>query len=126
MGILINERCEMALPVGDTAPINFTISGDGIALSEGDMLLFAISDPATGAEVLRKQVEIVGGVADLRLTNADTRDLAPGEYAWNARIVTDPELDEDGLIVCEDDADEVVSILSAPARFVLTEVTARV
>ena len=126
MGILINERCEMALPVGDTAPINFTISGDGIALSAGDMLLFAISDPATGAELLRKQVEIAGGIAEVRLTNADTRDLTPGEYVWNARIITGPELDGEGNIVASDATDEVISVLPAPARFVLTEVTGRV
>ena len=47
--------------------------------------------------------------AIIGFSNADTREIGKGKYKWNAVLVTDPEYDEHGAIIV-DDEDDVVPI----------------
>lgn len=62
------------------------------------------------------------------LSNQETRALAAGDYIWDIRIVTNPEYDEAGNVICEQDSDQVISIFSgagtAMPKFTVTEVAA--
>lgn len=107
-------------PRGDTGAIRFSFSG-AITLKPGDMLVFGLFSPSTKQTVLRKQVEIVDGIAMLTLTNADTRSLTVGSYRYNLRIVTDPEYDETGQVICNDATDNVLSIYNELPKFELLE-----
>ena len=107
-------------PRGDTGAIRFSFSG-AITLKPGDMLVFGLFNPSTKQTVLRKQVEIVDGIAFLTLTNADTRSLTVGSYRYNLRIVTDPEYDENGQVICNDATDNVLSIYNELPKFELLE-----
>ena len=107
-------------PRGDTGALNFTFSGT-ISLKPGDMLVFGLYRPSTKETMLRKQVEIVDGSAILLFTNADTRDLPAGSYRYNLRVVTDPEFDANGLVVCADATDNVLSIYNELPKFELLE-----
>lgn len=74
------------------------------------MLVFGLYSPSAKETLLRKQVEIVDGVALLLFTNADTRDLPVGSYKYNLRIVTNPEYNAEGFVICADATDNVMSI----------------
>ena len=107
-------------PRGDTGAIRFTFDG-AIRLLPGDMLVFGLYSPSAKETILRKQVEIVDGTAHLVFANADTRDLPVGSYRYNLRIVTNPEYDADGLVICNDATDNVMSIYNELPKFDLLE-----
>ena len=106
-------------PRGDTGALRFTFNG--LTLKPGDMLVFGLYNPTSKQTILRKQVEIVDGAAQLLFTNADTRDLPAGSYKYNLRIVTDPEYDDNGSVVCADNTDNVMSIYNDLPKFELLE-----
>lgn len=112
------ETKAITLPTGDTLDLTLTLktSGQAAAIPPGSAAVFGICQPrSSGAYeyVFRKTFKITGNVVPIRLTNADTRDLRPGTaYAWDVRIVTDPEYDEQGNACCGDDTDAVLSIFS--------------
>lgn len=107
-------------PRGDTGALNFTFSG-AISLKPGDMLVFGLYNTSTKETVLRKQVEIVDGAAVLLFSNADTRDIPVGSYKYNLRVVTDPEYDEHGQVICSDATDNVLSVYNDLPKFELLE-----
>lgn len=119
MAFVYSAEGDMVCPRGDTGALKVTVSG--ITLNAGDMLVFGVFDPVRGRTLLRKQAEIVNGEAILTFTNADTRGLRPGMYRYNLRIVTDPELDEKGNVVCLDDTDNVISVYNEMPRFWVKE-----
>ena len=98
---------KISLPQGDTADIDVSIDYAGI--EPGDALLFAIFDPQSG-HLMSKTVELQDGRAHIRLCNHDTRDIAPGTYRWQLRIVTNPARDSDGNIIADDCTDDVISV----------------
>lgn len=98
----------ISMPPGDTAQISVRINWG--ALAPGDVVLFAIND--AGQDIFVKRAEIVDGLARIRLCNHDTRDLQPGLYRWQLRVVTDPELDDEGNVRAEDCSDNVISVFS--------------
>ena len=100
---------KISLPQGDTADIDVSIDYAGI--EPGDALLFAIFDPQSG-DLMSKTVEIQDGRAHIRLCNHDTRDIAPGTYRWQLRIVTNPARDADGHIIADDCTDDVISVFN--------------
>ena len=106
-------------PRGDTGALRFTFTG--MTLKPGDMLVFGLYSPTLKQTIFRKQVEIADGSALLLFTNADTRDLPAGSYKYNLRVVTDPELDEKGLVICADQTDNVLSIYNELPKFELLE-----
>lgn len=85
------------------------------------MLVFGLYSPSAKETLLRKQVEIVDGVALLLFTNADTRDLPVGSYKYNLRIVTNPEYNAEGFVICADATDNVMSIYNDLPKFELLE-----
>lgn len=97
---------KIVLPVGDTVNIPVRVRGDAIFHA----MVFAIYDRADGTDLLRVPVEIVDGEAHIRLATKHTRDLEPGKYKWNLRLVTDPEYDENGNIMLQDINDDAMTV----------------
>lgn len=94
----------ITLPCGDTMNLRLKLTD-----IQFDAAVFAIFNQKTGEDILKKSVKIAGGVANIRLSNADTRDLEPGSYNWNLRLISDPAYGEDGEIVADEDSDDVVT-----------------
>ena len=106
---------EIEMHCGDTGtlPIYFEWN----AMPDDTVLLFAVFDANDDgkADLIKKPIELIDGAGKIRLCNSDTRDLEPGTYHWQLRIVTGAESDEQGNIVANDCSDDVHSwFLSAP------------
>lgn len=104
-----NETNKITIEPGDTA--SFTVNVDWPRY-EGEIALVMGVCNKEGEDVLLKHFPVVDGVATIELCNHDTRDIEPGNYKWQLRIVTDPEYDEDGNVVVEDCSDMVISVFS--------------
>lgn len=78
----------LALPRGDTALLRVQIAG--AQLGDADRAVFAVYDRFEERELLRKTAAISGGAAAFALKNADTKDIAPGRYRYDVRVVRDP------------------------------------
>lgn len=123
MAFTVTENCNIICPRGDTGAITYAIRG--IDMSEGDVLVFGVIDNG-GRTILRKIAAIENGAAIINFSNADTRELDVGKYRYNLRLVTDPEYDGDGNVICLDDTDNVITLYNCPPRFVVTEVCVNV
>lgn len=115
---------EITMPVGDTAEIYISI--DWHKLAPGDVVIFGLSSKKSGEDIFRKAAEIVEGKAVIRLCNADTRDLPPGKYLWQLRIVTNPARDEEGNVIADDCGDDVISVFDEASIFKLIKDVPRV
>ena len=110
---------EIRMPPGDTATISVAVNWD--ALQPGDVVLFAVYDPnAMRGDLLCKAVDIVNGVAEIRICNHDTRDIPPGTYRWELRIVTSPARDEAGNVVVDECGDHVITVFDKSPKFRLS------
>ena len=114
----------ITMAAGDTA--NMLIHVEYKELSAGDVLVFAIFDPSDLNDIVRKTVEIKDGIARIRLCNHDTRDVEPGRYKWNLRLITSPIYDEEGNIRVDECTDEVITVFDTPPSFKLTRGGGRV
>lgn len=118
------ETYNIEMACGDTARININVEWDKLAV--GDVILFAIFDKNSGEDLLCKTIEIVDGVAQVRLCNHDTRDMEAGKYNWNLRIVTSPAYDESGNVRVDECSDDVVTVFNKPPNIKLTNGGARI
>lgn len=114
----------ITMAAGDTA--NIWVDVEWEDLSDSDVLLFAIFDPSDLNDIVRKTVEIKDGIARIRLCNHDTRDVEPGRYKWNLRLITSPVYDEEGNIRVDECTDEVITVFDTPPSFRLTRGGGRV
>lgn len=106
---------KITCPIGDTGLFVVTLAdanGDALAEPITGVVIFAVATK-TYTPVFHKVAGIVNNTATIQLTNADTRALTRGEYRWDVRVVTDPEYDTDGNVICQDTTDEVHSLYSA-------------
>lgn len=117
-----SETKAIVMAAGDTATIGVNVQWD--RLKAGDVVLFAVFD--SSGDLLCKAAEITDGQARIRLCNHDTRDIAPGKYKWNLRIVTGPAKDESGNVYADDCSDEVITVFDSPPAFKITQGGARV
>lgn len=101
---------KISMPPGDTGDIYFRVEWD--THGKEAAVLFAIVNRRTGEDMLIKAAEIADGAAHIRLCNHDTRDIEPGEYRWQVRLITSPAKDEDGNIIADECTDDVVSVFS--------------
>lgn len=108
----------ITMAAGDTADIAVYVSWDRLA--PGDILLFAVFNPKQSGDKLIKPAEIADGQARIRLCNHDTRDMEPGRYKWNLRIVTGPAADENGSVIADECTDDVLTVFDSPPAFKLT------
>ena len=107
---------EIRIAPGDTASILVEI--DWAALKPGDVVLFAVYDPsAERGDLFCRAAEIVDGAAHVRLCNSDTRDIPPGVYRWDLRIVTDPARDANGNVIADDCSDHVITVFDKSPKF---------
>lgn len=113
-----SETHAIAMARGDTANLWIDVEWDRLA--PGDVLLFAIFDPGGSGDLVLRPVEIADGQALIRICNHDTRDIEPGTYRWNLRLVTSPVYDEDGNVRVDECTDDVITVFDAPPRFKLT------
>lgn len=100
---------------GDTANLWIDVEWD--RLVEGDVLLFAVFDPVSEGDLVCKPVMIVDGEAHIRICNHDTRDIEPGRYKWNLRLVTSPVYDEEGNVRVDECTDDVITVFDTPPMF---------
>jgi len=111
-----SENNAITMAAGDTATISVNVQWD--RLSDGDAVLLAVFD--SGGDLLCKAAEIADGQARIRLCNHDTRDIEPGKYKWNLRIVTGPAYDADNKVYADDCTDHVVTVFDTPPAFRIT------
>ena len=114
----------ITMAAGDTATIGVSVEWE--KLTVGDVVLFAVFDPNQLEDLLCKVAEIEEGNAVIRLCNHDTRDIEPGRYKWNLRIVTSPAIDENGNVVADECTDDVITAFDTPPMFRITRGGARV
>ena len=125
MSILVNgETRRITMPVGDTG--TFVIELDVTEPVSG-LAVFAICKKTTTryTTVLQKPVGIIDNTVTVHIANADTEHLDPGDYCWDVRVLTDPEIDaESGNTVESDAVGEVHSLfaLGGMPTFTLTGV----
>lgn len=100
----------ISMPPGDTGDLFIDVEWD--TQGKEAAAIFAIVNRRTGEDVLLKAAEITDGRAHIRLCNHDTRDLEPGTYNWQVRLVTSPAKNEDGNIIADECTDDVVSVFS--------------
>ena len=99
------ETRKITLPAGDTMDFKIHTNGDF------DVAIFAVYNRTTGQDVVAVPVEIdADGYANIRLANRHTRDVPAGNYKWNLRLVSDPEFDENGNVVVDEDSDNVLTV----------------
>ena len=99
------ETRKITLPAGDT--MNYRVHTNG----EFDVVIFAVYNRSTGQDVVTVPAEIdANGNAEIRLANRHTRDVPAGNYKWNLRLVSDPEYDENGNIIADEDSDNVLTV----------------
>ncbi|MEF9895075.1 MAG: hypothetical protein RR893_12305 [Clostridia bacterium] len=125
---------DITIPCGDTGVFVVTLTNlDGTPRTTpfNGAAVFSICEVSptskTKTERAKFPVAIVDNTATILITNAFSRDLKPGVYYWDARIVTDPEYDTDGNVKCGDITDEVHSLLAWRAggmpKFTVLEVS---
>ena len=113
MSILVNgETRQITMPVGDTG--TFVIELDVTEPVSG-LAVFAICKKTTSRyeTMFQKTVEVVDNSVTIHMQNADTEALAPGEYFWDVRILSDPETDPETGKTVETDAIGTVTSLFA-------------
>lgn len=116
----------ISMPPGDTGDLYLDVEWD--THGKDAAAVFAIVNPRYGKDVLLKAVEIIDGKAHVRLCNHDTRDIKPGTYAWQVRLVTSPARDEHGNIIADECTDDVISVFGGEEmpEFILEKKGARV
>ena len=116
----------ISMPPGDTGDLHLEIDWD--TNGRDAAAVFAIVHPRYGKDLLLKAAEIKEGRVHIRLCNHDTRDLRPGNYAWQIRLVASPARDEAGNIIADACTDDVVSVFSGNEmpEFILEKKGARV
>lgn len=100
---------KISMPPGDTGDLFVDVEWD---TEKETAVVFAIVNRRTGEDMMLKSAEIEGGKAHIRLCNHDTRDLEPGTYNWQLRLVTSPARDEEGNIIADECGDDVISVFS--------------
>lgn len=104
-------------PQGDTGLLLASITAlDGQPLAQplDGVAVFAVCQQIGGvfSTIKAKQVELVDNTATILISNDFSRAIPTGKYYWDIRIVTDPELAEDGTVICQDETDEVHSLFA--------------
>lgn len=132
------ETCEITLPLGGTGSFiaRIELKNEATVDPERSVMLFTISNGSDIASrshrtvLLKKELpirtDLDGIFVSVSFSNSDTRTLKPGRYAWDLTLVIDPDRDEHGEVIAQDDTDGVIPIFAKTGRlpsFVLSEVT---
>lgn len=115
---------KISMPPGDTGDLHLQIEWD--THGKDAVVVFAIVNRRTGVDMMIKAAEIVNGYAHIRLCNHDTRNIAPGTYQWQIRLVTSPAHDADGNVIADECTDDVISVFTEMPTFVIQKGGARV
>lgn len=129
MFVLDPETASITLPQGDTAMFKVKITGG--RLPAGSALVFGVATAGNNPKFVKYKVfDIDEDTAIVRLTNKDTRDLTPGNYVWDVRVVTDPDRNDAGEVRAWDNSDDVYSAFSGTRNalppFTVTPISAEV
>ncbi|MEG1813915.1 MAG: hypothetical protein RR337_11545 [Clostridia bacterium] len=105
-------------PQGDTGMFTVSLVGkDGLALPQTiiGVAVFSVCQISAGLykKIKSKHVPLVDNTATILITNEFSRAVPAGTYMWDVRIVTDPEYDLAGDVICSDSTDEVHSLYAA-------------
>lgn len=106
---LIQRR--LIIPRGDTG----TFSIPPLAYAKGgDLAVFSIYDPLTKKTVLEKQFSDIGDPLEISLTHEDTVNLEPKKYLWDIKIYTNPQYDEDNILIGGEEINSYYGAFSLP------------
>lgn len=134
---LDTETGAITLPCGGTGRFTMDLTvPEGIALTPGtDVAVLGIGqkdedNPQAYVAISRMECAIRqrtdGSLYVLvEFVNADTRTIAPGTYAWDLTIVTDPERDANGMVIVDDASDNVYPVYAASDTGKLPKFTLR-
>lgn len=116
--LTIGEDLTITCPQGDTGLFLVELTdgvGNPLLQPINGVAVFAVCKELKNGKYSTqstKPVPIVDNTATINVTNAVSRAIEPGEYRWDIRIVIDPEYDEQGNVICQDDTDEVHSLFA--------------
>ena len=99
----------ISLSRGDTGGMKVnataTLHGEPFSFAQEDRALFSIKN-AQGEVVKEKVAQMTNNSFIVYFLNADTDQLAPGQYSWDVRYIIHPYYNADGRIV---DGDQVIT-----------------
>ena len=97
----------LIIPKGDTGFVTlpFCDSHEGQSIA-----IFSVKNMLTKKTVIEKIIDIFEDYILIEFKKDDTEKLEPGKYFWDVKIYTNPEYDDDGLII---NASEINSYYSA-------------
>ncbi len=113
MFTLDTETNKITMEPGDTG--GFKVEVNWVNFTGEMALVLGVCD-SNGDDVLVKSWPIENGAAHVDFCNHDTRDIEPGNYKWQLRIVTNPEYDEDGNVIAKDCEDKVISVFDGDKK----------
>ena len=71
---------------GDCEPFAITLTGEDVP-ADGDAVLFSVKKNSSSAEpVLEKELNVQNQKVVIQIMNADTKNLAFGDYEWDIRF----------------------------------------
>lgn len=101
---------EISMPPGDTGDLHIDVEWKSGNVDDA-AVIFGVVDK-NGKDLIVKAGDLADGKAHIRLCNHDTRDLEPGRYKWQLRIVTSPARDENGNVIADECSDNVISVFN--------------
>lgn len=119
--ILDPETLKIICPSGDTGMFTVTFETvDGTPLESpiSGVAVFAVCKQITrsaayNTKARSEPIPIVDNTATVLITPGFSRQIEPGEYNWDIRIITDPAYDEEtGQIITDENTDEVHSLFA--------------
>ena len=112
----------ISLSRGDTGGMKVnataTLNGEPFTFGSDDRALFSIKN-GQGELVKEKIAQMTNNSFVVYFLNADTDQLAPGQYSWDVRYIIHPYYNADGRII---DGDQVITPKEPQSMNLLTVV----
>ena len=112
----------ISLSRGDTGGMKVnataTLNGEPFTFGSDDRALFSIKN-GQGELVKEKVAQMTNNSFVVYFLNADTDQLAPGQYSWDVRYIIHPYYNADGRII---DGDQVITPKEPQSMNLLTVV----
>ena len=112
----------ISLSRGDTGGMKVnataTLNGEPFTFGSDDRALFSIKN-GQGELVKEKVAQMTNNAFVVYFLNADTDQLAPGQYSWDVRYIIHPYYNADGRII---DGDQVITPKEPQSMNLLTVV----
>ena len=98
----------LIIPRGDTG--QFSVP----ALTSGENTIAVFSIFNQYKRIWTHEYPIQDGMVTIRFEHEDTKDLPIGRYNWDIKIYTNPEYDENGLLINGEEVDSYYAGFTLP------------